>query len=324
MDPSLGGHDGPKTELDAAVRGALLTPSPIALHLLSSLMQQELIKTAARHLRAFPLDDAMGRHPSEWAGDFYSGAFETMLRDVLNTGVAVLDVEARGHLTPAAPETVLSISTFRLEDPAGGVLGVMAAIVDITGQQRAVARLELLERASGHIGTTLNIFRTAQEFADEMVPTLADVVAVEVLDSVLRGEVSAPGAVFEHGALRCTGVSSCVPEPPGRLPAIGEAIGLMFGTPFSQSLSDLRPRLVADLTAGSGWPNREAVRGRRMLEAGAHSLLVLPLAARGAVLGVAHCYRNRTPGAFDEDDLALASELADRVALCLDNARLYT
>ncbi|WP_406379959.1 SpoIIE family protein phosphatase [Streptomyces sp. NBC_00197] len=324
MDPSLGGHDGPKTQLELAVLGTLFTESPIGLHVLDPDLCLVRFNRAARHIRAFPLDDAVGRHPRDWAGDFYSGAFETMLRDVLSTGVAVLDVEARGHLTPGSPETVLSISTFRLEDPAGTVLGVMAAIVDVTDQHRATARLELLERASGHIGTTLDIFRTAQEFADAMVPALADVVAVEVLDSVLRGEVSAPGAAFEHGALRCTGVSASVPEPADRLPAIGEAIGLMFGTPFSQSLSDLQPRLVAELTSGTGWPNHEAVRGRRMLEAGAHSLLVLPLAARGAVLGVAHCYRDRTPGAFDEDDLALASELADRAALCLDNARLYT
>ncbi|MFD6296585.1 SpoIIE family protein phosphatase [Streptomyces sp. NPDC060235] len=324
MDPSLGGHDGQKTQLELAVLGALFTESPIGLHVLDADLHLVRFNRAARHIRAFPLDDAVGRHPRDWAGDFYSGAFETMLRDVLSNGVPVLDVEARGHLTPASPETVLSVSTFRLEDPAGAVLGVMAAIVDVTEQHRATARLELLERASGHIGTTLDIFRTAQEFADAMVPALADVVVVEVLDSVLRGEVSAPGAVFEHGALRCTGVSASVPEPADRLPVIGEAIRLMFGTPFSQSLSDLQPRLVAELTSGTGWPNREAVRGRRMLEAGAHSLLVLPLAARGAVLGVAHCYRDRTPGAFDDDDLALASELADRVALCLDNARLYT
>ncbi|OQQ20005.1 hypothetical protein B0675_25295 [Streptomyces sp. M41(2017)] len=324
MDPSLGGHDGPTTQLELAVLGTLFTESPIGLHVLDPDLCLVRFNRAARHIRAFPLDDAVGRHPREWAGDFYSGAFETMLRDVLSDGVAVLDVEARGHLTPGSPETVLSISTFRLEDPAGAVLGVMAAIVDVTDQHRATARLELLERANGRIGTTLDIFRTAQEFADALVPALADVVAVEVLDSVLRGEVSAPGAVFEHGALRCAGVSASVPEPADRLPTIGEAIGLLFGTPFSQSLSDLQPRLVAELTSGNGWPNHEAVRGRRMLEAGAHSLLVLPLAARGAVLGVAHCYRDRTPGAFDDDDLALASELADRVALCLDNARLYT
>ncbi|MFJ4890488.1 SpoIIE family protein phosphatase [Streptomyces sp. NPDC088788] len=324
MDPSLGGHDGPTTQLELAVLGTLFTESPIGLHVLDPDLCLVRFNRAARHIRAFPLDDAVGRHPREWAGDFYSGAFETMLRDVLSDGVAVLDVEARGHLTPGSPETVLSISTFRLEDPAGAVLGVMAAIVDVTDQHRATARLELLERANGRIGTTLDIFRTAQEFADALVPALADVVAVEVLDSVLRGEVSAPGAVFEHGALRCAGVSASVPEPADRLPTIGEAIGLLFGTPFSQSLSDLQPRLVAELTSDNGWPNHEAVRGRRMLEAGAHSLLVLPLAARGAVLGVAHCYRDRTPGAFDDDDLALASELADRVALCLDNARLYT
>jgi hypothetical protein len=156
------------------------------------------------------------------------------------------------------------------------------------------------------------------------VPALADTVVIEVLDSVLRGEVSAPGTVMEYGALRCTGRRSVAPGAEQYLPSIGEAIGLSSATPFSQCLSDLAPRRIEQLSPDADWLRREPVRGRRMIEGGAHSLLVLPLAARGSVIGVAHCYRDRTPHGFDEGELALAAELADRVALCLDNARLYT
>jgi signal transduction histidine kinase len=55
---------------------------------------------------------------------------------------------------------------------------------------------------------------------------------------------------------------------------------------------------------------------------GLQSVLRAPLLARGRVLGVVTL--GRTGGvAYDEDDLAMAAELARRAALAFDNARLY-
>ncbi|MFF8537846.1 SpoIIE family protein phosphatase [Streptomyces sp. NPDC015532] len=323
MGASLGGHGRPDAELDKAVLGALFSESTVGLHVLDTQLRLVRFNTAARYVKAFALEKALGRHPREWGGDFYAGNYESTLLAVLETGVPALDVEVRGHLSSDQAEIVLSVSCFRLEDATGAVLGVATAVVDITERKRAAARLALLERAGGRIGTTLDIFRTAQEFADEMVPALADTVVVEVLDSVLRGEAGAPGTLFEYGALRCTSRRASAMDAERYLPSIGEAIGLSVATPFAQCLSDLRPRIVQRLTPDADWMDREPVRGRRLTEAGAHSLLVLPLIARGSVIGLAHCYRDRTPHAFDDGDLALAAELADRVALCLDNARLY-
>ncbi|MFI0960408.1 SpoIIE family protein phosphatase [Streptomyces sp. NPDC021080] len=319
----LGGYGRSGSELDEAVLGALFSESPVGLHVLDTELRLVRFNTAARYVRAFALEEALGRHPREWAGDFYTGAYEQTVLEVLETGVPSLDVEVRGHLDPGSSEIVLSVSCFRLEDAAGGVLGVATAVLDITERKRAAARLAFLERSSGRIGTTLDIFRTAQEFADEIVPALADTVVVEVLDSVLRGEASAPGTIMEYGAMRCTGRRSVALDAERHLPSIGEAIGLTSGTPLAQCLSDLEPRVFEHLDLDAPWLKREPVRGRRLAEAGAHSLLVLPLAARGSVVGVAHCYRHHTPQPFDDGELALAAELADRVALCLDNARLY-
>ncbi|MEV6015717.1 SpoIIE family protein phosphatase [Streptomyces sp. NPDC051997] len=323
MGASLGGRGRPDPELDKAVLGALFSESTVGLHVFDTRLRLVRFNTAARFVKAFALEEALGRHPREWAGDFYAGNYESILLRVLETGVPALDIEVRGHLRPDQPEIVLSLSCFRLEDSAGDILGLATAVVDITERTRSAARLALLERAGGRIGTTLDIFRTAQEFADEMVPALADTVVVEVLDSVLRGEVGEPGTVLEYGALRCTSRRSRAHDAERYLPSVGEAVGLSTATPFAQCLSDLRPRRVEHLNPEAEWLPREPVRGRRLLDAGAHSLLVLPLVARGSVIGVAHCYRHHTPHPFDEGELALAAELADRVALCLDNARLY-
>ncbi|MFJ8762788.1 hypothetical protein [Streptomyces cyaneofuscatus] len=48
-------------------------------------------------------------------------------------------------------------------------------------------RLEWLSAAGDHIGTTLDLDRTAQELADYVVPNLADATAVDLLESILTG-----------------------------------------------------------------------------------------------------------------------------------------
>src|SRR6185295_14151421 len=55
----------------------------------------------------------------------------------------------------------------------------------------------------------------------------------------------------------------------------------------------------------------------------ASSVLIVPLRARGRVMGAISLVRTRERPPFTEDDVAFASEIASRAALALDNARLY-
>ncbi|MDP9416792.1 MAG: serine/threonine-protein phosphatase, partial [Actinomycetota bacterium] len=59
------------------------------------------------------------------------------------------------------------------------------------------------------------------------------------------------------------------------------------------------------------------------LPAPAASAVAAPLVARGTVLGVATFTRIRGSRPFDEQDVALAAEIAARAAIAIDNARLY-
>ncbi|MDQ0829476.1 PAS domain S-box-containing protein [Streptomyces achromogenes] len=65
---------------------------------------------------------------------------------------------------------------------------------------------------------------------------------------------------------------------------------------------------AAVLPAGSGPP----------------SALIVPVRARGTVLGVTTFLRREGREPFDDDDLALAEDLVSRAAVCVDNARRYT
>jgi serine phosphatase RsbU (regulator of sigma subunit)/anti-sigma regulatory factor (Ser/Thr protein kinase) len=57
---------------------------------------------------------------------------------------------------------------------------------------------------------------------------------------------------------------------------------------------------------------------------GLHSILSVPIRARGVTLGVAVFARGQRPEPFEPDDVLLAEELTARAALSLDNACQYT
>jgi diguanylate cyclase (GGDEF)-like protein/PAS domain S-box-containing protein/excisionase family DNA binding protein len=57
--------------------------------------------------------------------------------------------------------------------------------------------------------------------------------------------------------------------------------------------------------------------------AGAHSVLIVPLKARGRTVGVVGAIRDRGSPVFTPADLELAESIANEVALHLDNARLF-
>jgi serine phosphatase RsbU (regulator of sigma subunit) len=66
---------------------------------------------------------------------------------------------------------------------------------------------------------------------------------------------------------------------------------------------------------------------RRRLDAvrraGGHSVMILPIAARGVILGTIAMFRMSRP-AFTEQELSLAQDVLARSAICLDNARAYS
>jgi len=72
------------------------------------------------------------------------------------------------------------------------------------------------------------------------------------------------------------------------------------------------------------WLSTEGHQGAHAPDLGVHSLIVVPLAARGMVLGVMTLWRSRRPDPFEADDLTLAQELASRAAVAIDNARRFT
>jgi hypothetical protein len=179
-------------------------------------------------------------------------------------------------------------------------------------------RLRLLYEAGLSIGTTLDVRTTAEELAEVAIPYLADYVTVDLPDAVLEGVE--PTRSDAH--LRRVAVAAVQRDCPIR--EVGELVRYIPASPHSRAYLGNEPVLEPDLKKAVGWQAQRPLLARKILEHGVHSMMCVPLRARGVVLGVATFYRYDRPGPFEDDDLALAEDFVARAAVCIDNARRYT
>ncbi|GAB7035329.1 SpoIIE family protein phosphatase [Streptomyces platensis] len=319
-------------ERDVALSTRLISQSPIGLAILDTGLRYVAVNPALERMHGIPAKEHLGRHYREIMTAAKFEVPETAMRQVLKTGTPMVDQTTIVGHTPADPGRLhaWSISLYRLDDPQGRVLGVADLVVDVTDRYQAAMeatearrRLALVADGTARIGTTLEVRQTARELAEVTVPELADVVTVDVLDSVLdehRHDAAEGPALFRALAVKAAYPTEAVQaaDPPGQIVAYAPdrlaTQCVRTGRPILVSHTDDR-----DLARIA----RDAPAAARMARAGVHSYLLAPLTARGQILGFLGMSRARTPQPFDEDDLALAGELAARAAVCIDNARSH-
>ncbi len=184
--------------------------------------------------------------------------------------------------------------------------------------------LAWLAEASRKIGTTLDLEQTAREFARFAVPQLAEGAAVDLLDSVLRGEEgerwTGPGLpVTRAMAVACVdSLAHLEPDQVGELSVHPEAHYPL------RCLLTREPVLVSRIRR-EDYPRvaPTAAAADKLRRSGVRSYLAVPLVARGVLLGVADFIRTARQPAFTRTDVALAMQLASQAAVFVDNARLY-
>ncbi|MFC4497745.1 SpoIIE family protein phosphatase [Streptomyces ovatisporus] len=242
---------------------------------------------------------------------------------------------ATDEVLPAG-DRLLAVNS-RPTDRGGGPPGWVATFRDFT-ELRLLSRrvdlvrkrLQLLYDASGGIGTTLDVTRTAEEVAQVAVPHFADFVTVDLDELVLRGDEPHPRGSDGDGGLggggstrmRRTAFSGIRADPP--LFPVDDVITFVPSSPQARSFSSGRAVLEPRLDESPGWQAVAPVRAARVIDYGIHSLIAAPLRARGVLLGVVTFWRSEKPEPFEDDDLSLAAELAARAAVSIDNARRYT
>ncbi|MEU6471060.1 SpoIIE family protein phosphatase [Streptomyces massasporeus] len=251
----------------------------------------------------------------------------------LVSGLPGLDPDTRALLASGreatdevhlAGERLLAVNQ-RPTEHRGGPRGTVVTLRDSTELQAVTGRAEvarerlrLLYDAGLHIGTTLDVLRTADELARVPIPRFADFVTVDLADTVLHGDEPAPTATDMRRAAVC-GIREDHP-----LSAQGRLFDYVASTPQARGYGSGHSQLVSDLPAATSWRLQDPERAQAIIDYGIHSLITAPIQARGVVLGMASFWRGREHEPFNEEDLSLAEELVARAAISIDNARRYT
>ncbi|WP_234543914.1 SpoIIE family protein phosphatase [Streptomyces shenzhenensis] len=250
--------------------------------------------------------------------------YDRLQRQVLRTGRTVFH-EQHALAPGETREHAWSMYFCPLKDENGTVQGLSAVVFDTTEQYWARRHLAVLNDASMRIGSTLDVTRTAEELAEVAVAGFADFVTVDLLESVTLGDEPEPLRPGEPVAVRRTAQRSVLAHCPESVAAPGDAFHYPVGSPPMRTL--LAGHSTRHRPGDPGmqeWLQTCQARADSVARHVIHSVLMVPLRARGVTLGLAHFLRHRTPESFTEDDQRLAEEIVARAAVSVDNARRYT
>ncbi|MFF5857087.1 SpoIIE family protein phosphatase [Streptomyces sp. NPDC012751] len=163
--------------------------------------------------------------------------------------------------------------------------------------------------------------RAAQELGEVTVPRLADVMAVDLLDSPRPG-TEGGGRTPDPVVLRRAALRP-VPDGDGsaRGTGVGEAVVCPAESPAARCLAVSRPLLYDTAEpAVAEWAALDPYAGW-LRASGTRSLLVVPLLAEGGTLGVALFGRSPGRPPFGPEDLRLAEEFTAKAAAGIERAR---
>ncbi len=325
-----------RIETDLAASEAVFGQTPSGFFLFDQQLRLQRVNQA--------FAEAVGVEPESLEGltahDVFSRSeaerLQAALHQVLAGGEPVVDLRFTGAVPTRDGNRRWAVSLYRLTGPGDRPMGVAGQVHDVTSRlvaEREAAgvrrNLALVNEASAHIGSTLDLETTAKELLDVVVPQFCDLATVDLYSALLSGEsgpsLAGNGAGPYDGSaeLRRVAVSSVVGGASsvgyGSLPGTGQHPGPQLPTAEAGGTLCYPPRS----------PHARALRtGRSAIpEPGPdpllRSTLVVPLVARNVVLGLIQLSRAIGSEPFDARDVAIAEEIAARAAVCVDNARLY-
>jgi PAS domain S-box-containing protein len=183
---------------------------------------------------------------------------------------------------------------------------------DITARKKAEEALHYLDRASQLLTGPLDTDPRLGALARLVVPDLADWCAIDLLDEAGQRRQVAVAHVDRAKVEWARELNRRYPPRPDA------------PTGVPNVLRTGRPELYAEITDDmlvAGAVDEEHLRITR--ELGLRSAMVVPLTAGGHTFGALTLVSAESRRRYTTDDLALATELARRAALAVDNARQH-
>ncbi|MFJ1545259.1 SpoIIE family protein phosphatase [Streptomyces sp. NPDC088246] len=316
-------------ETDLAASQAIFGQSPFGFVLFGT--DLTVIRANQRFATVFggQAADHRGRTVDDYLSRPEADRLTATLERVLETGASVTDLQLVGTAPGDSDNRHWSMNLYRVHSGSGRPIGIAGLATDVTrrhiaAREAASARrnLALLNEASARIGNSLDLETTARELLDVAVPGFCDLASVDLYQGLLTGDDAPPGSwdslrqesVGGSAELRRVALASAVsdalpataaPDTAGP-PALGAVHRFSYNSPCAIAL---RTGQVEDVPGD----------GRGFVQ----STLAVPMVAHDTVVGLVQFSRTKGSEPFGERDRALATELAARAAVCIDNARLY-
>ncbi|MEU0634028.1 SpoIIE family protein phosphatase [Streptomyces sp. NPDC005989] len=313
-------------ETDLAASQAIFGQSPFGFVLFGT--DLSVIRANQRFATVFGgrAEEHRGRTVDDYLSGTEADRLTVTIQRVLETGTSVTDLRIVGT-APGAGSRHWSMNLYRVHSGSGRPIGVAGLATDVTrrhiaAREAASARrnLALLNEASARIGNSLDLETTARELLDVAVPGFCDLASVDLYQGLLTGDDAPPGSwdslrqesVGGSAELRRVALASAVadvlPDTAAETgsPELGSVHRFSFNSPCAVAL---RTGHVEDVPGD----DRGFVQ----------STLAVPMVAHDTVVGLVQFSRTKGSEPFGERDRALATELAARAAVCIDNARLY-
>ncbi|MFF9346192.1 SpoIIE family protein phosphatase [Streptomyces sp. NPDC014734] len=321
-----------RIETDIAASQAIFGQSPFGFVLFGT--DLAVVRANERFATVFGgrADDHRGRTVDDYLPPAEAARLTATLRRVLETGTSVTDLQLVGHAPGDPDRRHWSMNLYRVHSGSGRPVGIAGLATDVTrrhiaAREAASARrnLALLNEAGARIGTTLDLETTARELLDVAVPGFCDLASVDLYQGLLTGDEASPGSwdslrqesVGGSAELRRVALASAVSDAPGVTaanlaardtgpPALGAVHRFPYGSPCAVALRTGNVEVVPGDDRGF-----------------VQSTLAVPMVAHDMVVGLVQFSRTKGSEPFGERDRGLATELAARAAVCIDNARLY-
>ncbi|HEY4555133.1 MAG TPA: PAS domain-containing sensor histidine kinase, partial [Lysobacter sp.] len=196
--------------------------------------------------------------------------------------------------------------------PDGTPRRIRGISADITSLKRAEIATRLLADAGRTLGASLDYETTLASLSRVLVPQLADWYAVDLLDA--HGELERIAVHHPDPAKVEMGRRLHAEYPPSKDAPIGTWHTIRTGTP------SWAPHLTDEMFVQGA---RDAEHLALMRALGLNSFVCVPMAARGAVIGVITLVYAESGRRYTQPDVDLAMQIAERAAVAVDNARLF-
>ncbi len=252
-----------------------------------------------------------------------AGLLEAIRSD--REGSAMLTIDTRDG---PPTEAVVTVHPMRA---AGTSLAALALLrIPAPKSERfvdpALMRRQMLDDTFTRISDTLDIEQVASELLDALVPAFCNVAGLLLLESLV-GDDELP-AYGPEGSAPLRRIALLHERKDSAWEAAfptGEILRYPAHSPYYRCMDTAMPVLETTVSKAQASEIAKAWRRKPVakLLSGA-SMLLLPLIARGTMLGFFACTRQEGFRRFDAYDIEIGMDFASRAAMFIDNARRYS